>query len=32
MNQEDINKAIKVVGSEEKLNNKKLPGMEWSFC
>jgi hypothetical protein len=41
MNQEDINEAIQVVGSEEKLNkmvlqvakmNKKLPGMEWSFC
>ena len=41
MNQEDINEAIEVVGSEEKLNkmvlqvakmNKKLPGIEWSFC
>jgi hypothetical protein len=32
MNQKDINEAIQVVGSEEKLNNKKLPGLEWSFC
>jgi hypothetical protein len=41
MDQKDINKAIEVVGSEEKLNkmvlqvakmNKKLPGIEWSFC